>query len=81
MKDFVEKYFYTRRKKTDRSLWKMEKRNGFHKLEILFSLPWTSFPLQEYFLKIEFRLISIMVSTSRKKALKPLSISQDKVSF
>ena len=26
MKDFAERYFSTRRKKTDRSLWKMEKK-------------------------------------------------------
>ena len=32
MKDFAEKYFYARRIKTitGRSLWKMEKINGFH---------------------------------------------------
>ena len=36
---------------------------------------------KEYFLKTEFRLISIMVSTSRKKALKSVSISRNKVRF
>ena len=33
MKDFVEKYFSTRQKKTDKNLWKMEKKNGFHYTE------------------------------------------------
>ena len=35
MKDLIEKDVSTRRKKTitDSSFWKMEKKNGFHKLE------------------------------------------------
>ena len=36
---------------------------------------------QEYFLKTELCLISIMVSTSRKKALKSVSISRNKITF
>ena len=38
-------------------------------------------PLAGIFLKTKFCLISIMVSTSRKKALKSVSISPNKVSF
>ena len=37
--------------------------------------------LVEIFFKIGFHLTSIMVSTSRKKALKSVSISRNKVTF
>ena len=59
----------------------MEKKNDFHQPENPFSLPQTSFPQQKYFLKAEFHLISVMVSTNRKKALKSVSISRNKVTF
>ena len=50
----------------------MQKKNGCHQPENQFPPARTSFAQQEYFLKIGFRLISIMVFTSRNKNCKIL---------
>ena len=53
----------------------MEKKKDFHQPENSFPLPRISFPQQEFFKKSEFRLILIMVSTSRKEALNPFPLA------
>ena len=60
MKDFVEKYFSTRRRKTDRSVKKWRKKK-FSLAGKPASPTMNKFPLQEYFLKSEFPLTSMMV--------------------
>ena len=57
------------------------RKKWFPQVEKLFSLAGISFPQQEYALKNGFRLISITVSTSRKKSLKSVSISWNRVTF
>ena len=75
MKDFVEKYVSTRRKRlTARVLRKMEKMNGFHQ-------PKNLLPLARTFFKTGFRLISIIVSTNRKKAPKSVSLRRKRLLF
>ena len=64
MKDFVEKYFSTTRKKTDRSL-KNGEQKWFPLAEKSISPTTNKLPLAGIFLKTEFRLISNMVSTSK----------------
>ena len=60
---------------------KKMKECGFSQSENPSPLPRISFPQQEYFSRTEFCLISITVSTSRKKALKFVSIRRNKVTF
>ena len=81
MKDFVEKYFSTRRKRN----WQEPLKNGrkwFLLARQSISPTRNKIPLAEIFFKNWiFRLISIMVSTSRMKALKSVSINQNKANF
>ena len=81
MKDFVEKYFSTRRKRN----WQESLRNGkkwFPLAGKSISSSRNKISLAEIFFKYWiFRLISIMVSTSRMKALKSASINQNKANF
>ena len=77
MKDFVEKYFSTRPKKDTH--WQQSLKNGekndFHQPKNSFPLAVISLSHREYFKNTGFHLISIIVSTTRKKVVSPFSLT------
>ena len=77
MKDLVEKYFGTRRIKLTGVPKNGEKKMVFTSRKSVSSTTNKLLALAVMFFKIEFHLISIMVSTTRRKALKSVSISRN----
>ena len=59
----------------------MEKKIACHEPENQFPLARIRFPQQEYYLKIGFRLISIMVFTGTKKFQNPFPLSEVRFLF
>ena len=79
MKYFVEKYFSNRQKKKKKNRWKITDPESMVSTSQNTSCPLAGIilPQQKFSSKYGFRLISIMLSTSRKKALESLPSQND----